>query len=154
MGLNDNEPIDTLEWLWREFKTSPGFCDDIGARMREEYEYGSSLILNRPNPITSRSMRSTPTDKLTTGAINRLLESIRKDNGPTAARKAYKFLSRIYNYGLSMEYVAHTPCIRGAIRLPKERRLARLPYKIAVAKLTEFAKERGERTPNSSGSVP
>lgn len=144
------QPKDTLNTLIKAFQGSIQY-KQVSIETRKKYDYGLSMAAEFPakngKPLGVADIR-----KFTAKTIQKLIDSIAVQRGPTAARHCLRALTRAFRWG-NGRGICSTEAVT-AIELPKERKQRVLPDLDAYNKVIMFAQERGKLKTTQKGSVP
>jgi site-specific recombinase XerC len=128
---------------------------ELSAGSRKNYRLQSAFLCTLPTKL-GIPFGELQVDRLTPPVIQRLVETIAKGDAttpahPTKANHLARYLRRTFAWGMR-----HGECRTNAaegVRLAKERRRTNMPEPQAFAALLVFARERGQRTAHTEGSV-
>ncbi len=133
----------TVGWLSSLYKETPKFQNEIASSTRKIYERMEKIILNRPTKI-NKPLGSVSLAAWNNQVVQKLIDQIAANNGPSAANMCLSYASLVFKWGLNRGHCNHNPCI--GIERAKERKRRRLPESDVLKRLITLAKERGRQT--------
>lgn len=140
----------TLNHLVEEFAKSIQY-QQTAIVTRKKYDYGARLAAEFPAK-NGKPLGEARLAKFTPVTVQRLIDAIAVQRGPTAARHCLRYLTRAFRWG-NGRGLCDTKAV-AAIQLPKERKKRVLPDLVAYGKVIQFAQERGALSTTAKGSVP
>lgn len=105
----------SLRWLVRQFEQSSWYRDDIGPRMREEYDRYIRVIL--ASPLNNRAVAS-----IKRGDVRTFHEGIRAMKGAGIANRAIKTLRRVLQWGVEIQAIETNPALDMNLKHGRGRR--------------------------------
>lgn len=141
---------DTLNFLIEEFKKSIQY-KQTAKETQTKYAYGARLAAEFPAK-NGKPLGVAPLARFTAPTVQKLIDSIAVQNGPTAARHCKSFLTRAFRWGNVRGYCG-IDAVTG-LQLPKERKKRVLPELDAYERIISFAKDRAQITSRRKGALP
>lgn len=142
----------TLSWLNQKFIESPQH-KSLSKKMQESYAYAFRIIARHPTLKANVTLSQTAVSRWTPMLIQKLIDSVAANNGPTAAKKVRDYLRRLFNWGILRELVRDNPA-QAKFEMTKERKLQRLPDSAVIGQLQRFAEERGTQAKRAGSCAP
>jgi len=139
---------DTFNWLSNKFHGSEKF-KAFARKTQRNYEYCQKVIVNHPTKL-KRPLGSIPLNRWDAGLVQKLVDKLEVDRGPTAANHCLRYIRRVFRWGMNRARIKHNPGI--GIDPAKERKLRRLPDKQVLIRLIAEAKNRGAMKSRIKGS--
>lgn len=147
----------TIGYLMTLFKGSTDYRG-LSPSTQDDYDYCARVVRRHKTPM-GVTLDALYVDRLTTPAIQRLVESIASGNPergipgyPTKANKLVRYLGRLFAWGMRHGHCTRNP-VRGVQKVAELKR-SRMPEHITYAKVLAFARERGARKAHTAGSCP
>ena len=147
---DDNQDRTSFKWLADQFQQSDQF-KQLAKGTKNQYSYGRQCTLEIKGR-NGRSLGETDRSKWLTPDIQKIVDKMARERGPTSAKHIKQYLSRLFNWGINRGYCASNPVV--AIELPEERKHRPMPSPALYGRLVEYAQERAGRTPHQGGSSP
>lgn len=149
-ALEERQGIATgsFEWLADEFEKSAQFRQNSKS-MKKDWDYCKRVVCSMQSR-SGVSLGKTNRAKWTTPDIQKIIDRVAVDRGPSSAKHVYTYLKRLFNWGLNRGYCSKNPV--QAMELPRERKRQRLPEKDVIARLISFAQERSKLKSRTKGS--
>lgn len=145
-GIDKN----TYRWLSAEFQKQPAFLEKA-RNTQIGYEYASKILCDLPSKM-NKPLGDTPLNKWSSVTVQKIVDTLTKENGPRAANLALSYTRRLFRWGKNRGYI--TDNIAVGVEKAKERKRQRLPSDDTYKKLIGYAKCCGKLTPKTKGSAP
>jgi site-specific recombinase XerD len=139
---------DTFKWLSGLFKASKTF-QGFAKKTKANYQGSEKIIIRHPTKI-NQPLGSIPLRLWSNKLVQKLVDKVEVERGPTAANHCLKYARRVFRWGKNRGYCTDNPAI--GIEPAVERKLRRLPDKQVLIRLVEEAKQRGAMTTRTKGS--
>lgn len=142
---------DTLDWLGDQFLDSPQF-KQVSKAQKKSYQYGYDIINTQPTLEKGVLLGQVPISAWDTPMVQRVIDKVAGERGPSAAKKVYEYLRRVFNWGILRGLYRQVSPVAKKMELPKERQRRRNPAHDILGKVIVFAFERGQLEPRTRGS--
>jgi integrase len=143
--------IDTVDYLGAKFLESPQFSK-LSEAQKKLYLYAKNIVATQETRKNGIFLGQIPLHDWQPPLIQRLLDLVGTERGPSAARKTYEYLRRLFNWAvLRGFYKSANPVVKN-MELPEERKRRRLPEHDILAKIIILAIDRGQRKTRTKGS--
>jgi site-specific recombinase XerD len=133
---DEHQDRTSFKWLAAQFEQSAQYRQ-LSKDTRKQYDYARSCVL-QIKARNNKSLGDTDRSKWTTPDIQKIVDKMAKQRGPTSAKHIKQYLSRLFNWGINRGLSLSNPVI--AIELPKERKRRRLPDNSLIDRLISYAK--------------
>jgi len=143
---------DNLIFLGKKFKESVQYSQ-VALKTRKDWDYCARVVESHPSKKPGLTMGKAALSQWTPVVVQKLVDQIAAVNGPSTAKHVFRYLRRIFNWGVTRGYLALSP-VRGKFEFAKERERRRMPERATVSALVAFAQERGALKPHTKGSCP
>lgn len=151
LEARERQESDSVNWLGEKFTSSPQFLQCSKAQQKS-YQYSLGVIKAQPTIERDVFLGQVPLNDWDAPLIQVLIDTVATQRGPSAARKVYEYLRRLFNWAILRGLYRGTSPVSKP-ELPKERERRRLPDHAVLAKLITFAFERGQRAAHTEGST-
>lgn len=133
----------TLVWLHKKFSKSPQYLKNVGDSQRDGWEYAYSVLNKHGTKKKGVMLSGIPLDDWNPQLVQKVVDSVGQNNGPTTAKRVKEYLRRIFNWGAARGHCPPNPV--GSPEMPPERKQQRLPEMELVKRLEAFARARGSQ---------
>ena len=89
---------DTFNWLSNKFHESEKF-KALARKTQKNYEYCQKIIVNHPTRL-NKSLGSIPLNRWDNGLVQKLVDKLEVDRGPTAANHCLRYIRRVFRWCL------------------------------------------------------
>jgi len=141
---------DTFNWLSNKFHESEKF-KAYAIKTQRNYEYCQNIIVKHPTKL-KKPLGSIPLNRWDNGLVQKLVDKLEVDRGPTAANHCLRYIRLVFRWGKNRAGLKDNPGV--GIDPAKERKLRRLPDKQVLMRLIAEAKNRGAMQSRIKGSCP
>lgn len=107
------------------------------------------ILLNLPTKL-GKPLGDLATRQFKPALVQRIIDKIAAEGTPSKANHILRYMHRLFRWGINRGYYNTNPA--QGVESAKERKQRRLPDRETVAALTQFAKERGQRTRGEKGA--
>jgi site-specific recombinase XerD len=142
------EDKSTFKWLADQYLDSDQF-KKLALRTRKNYTYSYRCIC----AITARngkSLSETDRSKWTTPDIQKIVDQMARERGPTSAVRNKEFISRVFNWGINRGHCVSNPVV--AIELPEMRQHRPMPSPQLYARIVAYARQKAEKATHRSAA--
>ncbi|WP_261389747.1 tyrosine recombinase XerC [Halomonas denitrificans] len=139
---------ETLRYLADQFHQSAQY-KTLEPKTRKDYDYCRDLALTMPTKL-GKPLGDVATRHFKPALVQRIVDKIAAEGTPAKANHLLRYLRRLFRWGINRGYCDSNPA--QGVEAAKERRLRRLPELDTIARLTEFARERGQRRRGEKGA--
>ena len=146
---DEHQDRTSFKWLTDQFEESAQYRQ-LSKDTRKQYDYARQCVL-KIKARNGKSLGDSDRSKWTTPDIQKIVDKMSKERGPTSAKHIKQYLSRLFNWGLNRGLSVSNPVV--AIELPKERKHRPMPSPALYGRLVAFAQERGNFQSRTKGSV-
>ena len=132
---------DSLRWVAEQFHDSEQFRR-LAKGTRDDYEYCRDLVVDLPTRKSGLLLGDAPLARWDRPLVQRLVDQLTKNRGPSAANHALRWLRRVWRWGANR---GHTPPDNPAkgIEAATERKRRRCPDVQTYNAVLEYARENG-----------
>lgn len=138
----------TLRYLAKQFHESAQL-KELAIKTQKDYEYCRAIVLEIPTKL-GKPLGDLPTTQFSPALVQRLVDKIAAEGTPSKANHLLRYLGRLFRWGINRGYCDSNPA--QGVESAKERKQRRLPELNTIARLTEFARERGQMTRSQKGA--
>ena len=138
----------TLRYLAKQFHESAQF-KELAIKTQQDYEYCQATLQEMPTKL-GKPLGDLPTSQFSPALVQRLVDKIAAEGTPSKANHLLRYLRRLFRWGINRGYCDSNPA--QGVESAKERKQRRLPDLATIARLTEFAQQRGQRTRGEKGA--
>jgi len=145
------DDYNNLVWLHSKFVKSDKF-GAVSQSQRDAWEYALSILSKHPTKKRGMMLSHIPLEGWSPQLTQKVMDSVGKRNGPTAAKRVREYLRKIFNWGYLRDHCPPDPV--GNPEMPKERKRQRLPDLQVVKRLERFARVRGTQAKTAGSCAP
>lgn len=149
--MEEGEDPNCLNYLAEKFEKSPQYFR-VSKSQQVSYQYARAMVTTHPTRKEGITLGQIPLSAWKPSLVQKLIDSLAEDRGPSAAKKAKEYLNRLFNWSMNRDYIDRNPV--GKPEMPKERKLQRLPDKEVLTRLVAFAKQRGSQAKRKGTCAP
>lgn len=142
--------VDTMVWAFDKFMASPQYKKLSDAQDRT-YTYVKQVLMTQPTLVADRFVGQIPLGDWTPVVMQKLIDLIAVQRGPSAAAKVRDCVRRVWNWGNKRGYCLGDSPTKG-LEMPEERQRRRLPEQQLLGRVIVFAHERGQLKSHTRGS--
>lgn len=139
----------TVAWLCAQYQDSPKFRN-LAEGTKKAYSYARDVLLAQ-RTASGGAVGELVADKLRTHHLQRLVDRIESEGTPTKANQVKRYASIVFRWGLNRGLIASNPA--QGLEQAKERPRQRLPTTAAYDRVLSLAKQGGQLTARTPGSV-
>lgn len=139
---------DSLRYLADHFHASAQL-KALAPPTQQDYEWCRSVLVDMPTKL-GKPLGDIATRQFKPALIQRLVDKIAGEGTPAKANHLLRYLRRLFRWGINRGFCETNPA--QGVEAAKERRQRRLPSLETISKLTEFARQRGQRTRGEKGA--
>jgi site-specific recombinase XerC len=147
--VEDRSARGTVEWLSELYHASAKF-KKLAPLTRADYVYSRDVALKLPT-AAGGTFGKLEIARLRQAHIQRVVDRLDNEGTPTKANKVLRYLRLLFRWGVNRGLCTHNPA--QGVEAAQERKLRRLPASEVYNALRDFARERGDRTAHTEGSV-
>lgn len=125
----------TLGWIAEAFAKSSQFTE-LSAATRRDYEYCRTLLAAHPTKL-GIPLGDAPLDKWSRPMVQRLIDGITAQRGPSAASHALRYLRRLFKWAMNRGHATSNPA--HGVEMPAERKQQRCPERITYHAVLSYA---------------
>lgn len=144
---------DNLDWLGQQFIDSPQY-KQVSTSQQKSYTYGFEIIKTQPTLEKGVTLGQVPISDWDTPMVQRVIDKVAVERGPSSAKKVYEYLRRLFNWAILRGLYRQVSPVAKKMELPKERQRRRNPPHDVLASVIVFAFERAQLDPHTAGSCP
>ncbi|MDQ7735569.1 hypothetical protein QT231_22950 [Halomonas sp. SpR1] len=138
----------TLRYLAKQFHESAQL-KELAIKTQKDYEYCRAIVLEIPTKL-GKPLGDLPTAQFSPALVQRLIDKIAAEGTPSKANHLLRYLGRLFRWGINRGYCETNPA--QGVESAKERKQRRLPELTTIARLTEFARDRGQMARSQKGA--
>lgn len=139
----------TLTWLMAEFAKSNDF-KALSDATKRDYTWCSTVVAGCIGK-GGKSLASVPVAALSQPLFRAMLDKFQTEGAPAKGNHVLRYLRRLFSWGIEFGHCKDNPA-RG-VRTLKEKAEFKMPTPGALADVLAFARERGQITAHTAGSI-
>lgn len=139
----------SIRWLTEQFHSSSQFTR-LATKTQQSYMY-SRKVLEQTTTKTGDAFIDLNRHRITPAIVQRLVDRLAQEGTPAKANHVAAYLRRIYRWGMNRGHCTNNPA--WTIEAAQERQRRRLPERQTLARVIQFAQQRGQLSTTAPGSV-